>query len=347
MPVHRPAIFVQGNARYLADTCEPLKRAAERGDVRLVALARGHYPGRQMPQKLLPEVCSMGFWDATRAQTWGLDWHRNEGIEITYLARGKTGFAVDGRSHPLRRGDLTITRPWQLHRVGDPAVGASRLHWLILDVKVRRPHQAWQWPSWLVLSETDLRRLAQLLQQNEQTVWRADGEIGRGFERAAAVVEAAPPEASESRLKLLLNELLLALLEMLERKRIPLDESLTATRRSVEMFLGNLPHHVEHPWTLEEMAEHCGLARSRFTHYCKEITNMSPIEYLTRCRVDHAARLLRATPRCAITEVALASGFGSSQYFATVFRKHFGASPRDVRAGKGRQTTPEAPSERP
>ncbi|NUN93233.1 MAG: AraC family transcriptional regulator [Verrucomicrobiae bacterium] len=330
MPSLRPAIFIRGAERFIADTCDPLRRAAERKEVRLSAWARGHYPGRRLPNKVLTEVRSIGFWDASRTQTWGLDWHRNEGIEITYLARGKTGFAVDGRAHPLRRGDLTITRPWQLHRVGDPAVGASRLHWLILDVKVRRPHQAWQWPSWLVLSETDRRRLTQLLQHNEQPVWRTNGEIERCFERAAAVVEAAPIAASESRLKLHLNELLIALLEMLERKRIPLDETLTATRRSVEMFLENLPQHVEHPWTLEEMAEHCSLARSRFTHYCKEITNMSPIEYLTRCRVEHAARLLRAAPRRAITEVALASGFGSSQYFATVFRKQLGATPREI-----------------
>jgi hypothetical protein len=52
---------------------------------------------------------TVGYWDARSNQTWGLDWHRNEGIELTYLARGKIAFAVDKTDFQL------ITRPSDRH----------------------------------------------------------------------------------------------------------------------------------------------------------------------------------------------------------------------------------------
>ena len=334
--MRRAAVVFEGRGeRFVADSCEPLAAAAERGDLALQALSRGSYPGRRLLSGELPEVRSAGVWDASRDQDWGLAWHRNEGIEITYLARGALGFDVDGRSQPLRPGHVTITRPWQEHRVGDPNVAASRLHWLILDVGVRRPHQPWVWPDWLLLPDGLARRLTTLLQQNEQPVWPADDALGRAFERLADVLGDDASEARETRLKLRVNELLLALLEVLEGHDIALDRSLPSAQRSVELFLASLAQRCGEPWSLQRMAEACGLGRSRFTHYCKRLTNMTPVEYLTHCRV-HAARRLLATPASGtISDVAYACGFETSQYFATVFRAHTGVTPSGYRAGRG------------
>ena len=186
----RTTVFEAGDERYRADNCAALIAAEAAGEVALAALARGSYPGRRLPQGVLPQVSTIGFWDASHDQTWGLGEHRNEGIEITYLANGRLGFRVDGQRYPLTPGNLTITRPWQPHSVGDPAVASSRLYWLILDVGVRQPHQAWNWPSWLVLSKADLRELTTLLRENEHPVWsgtpeieRCCGEIGQSHPR--------------------------------------------------------------------------------------------------------------------------------------------------------------------
>ena len=77
-------------------------------------------------------IRTVGRWDARHDQRWGLDWHRNEGIELTLLSRGRLAFATDAGEQVLRPGDLTVTRPWQRHRVGAPFVTPGRLHWLIL-----------------------------------------------------------------------------------------------------------------------------------------------------------------------------------------------------------------------
>jgi AraC family L-rhamnose operon regulatory protein RhaS len=55
----------------------------EAGEVELVALAGSDYPGSPMPDNWLNGVGTIGYWDAPLPQSWGLDWHRNEGIEFT------------------------------------------------------------------------------------------------------------------------------------------------------------------------------------------------------------------------------------------------------------------------
>lgn len=89
------ATFRSAAELFHADTCEPLEAATRRGEVRVVALGRDSYPGRRLPAKDLREVRSVGFWDAPGKQSWGLDWHRNEGVELTFLAAGRLPFAVD------------------------------------------------------------------------------------------------------------------------------------------------------------------------------------------------------------------------------------------------------------
>ncbi|MER3444669.1 MAG: AraC family transcriptional regulator, partial [Meiothermus sp.] len=144
------ATFWDAGNSVRADSCEPLKAAARRGEVGLSAWGHGLYPGHLLPEEVLPEVRSAGVWTAPKRQSWGLDSHCNEGIEFSLISKGKLGFEVGERSWLLRTGHLTITRPWQYHRVGNPEVDAGTFHWLILDVGVRRPNQEWHWPEWLL-----------------------------------------------------------------------------------------------------------------------------------------------------------------------------------------------------
>jgi AraC family L-rhamnose operon regulatory protein RhaS len=323
--------FLDAEGVHYADTCDPLRLAVAENELEMHALARENYPGDPFPGDSLGEVRTVGYWDASRPQHWGLEWHRNEGVEFTYLARGSLGFAVDGTEYALKRGCLTITRPWQSHRVGLPHVDPSRLHWLILDVGVRRPNHRWVWPSWVVLSPNDLATLTRLLQYNENPVWQADLAIERTFEALSACSAAPKRAALESELRLRINELLLEVLRLLLEQQVQLDEQLTSTRRGVEVFLRDLGGMVDRTWTLEEMARACGLGRTQFCRHVQDLTNMSPMEYLTYCRLQLAAEMLKSSAGTSITDIAFATGFTSSQYLAQQFRRYFRTTPTDYR----------------
>jgi AraC-like DNA-binding protein len=322
-----PAIFRSPSQLFHADSSEPLKQAVAAGTVRMAALGRRTYPGRSLPNDLR-EICLCGYWDAECDQSWGPGWHRNEGLEFSFVEAGRVPFAIEGGCPVmLEPGHLTITHPWQCHRVGNPNVPASRFHWLIIDVGVRRPNQPWIWPPWLLYPRAALQRMTRILLQSEQPVWRANEEIACCFRKLGKIasIGATNPEAI-ARLKILINGFIIALAEMLEQSK-PLDRTPSSTAQATRLFLQKLPECLDEPWTLESMAKKCGIGRSRFAAQCGQITNVSPVEHLIRCRMAAAVKLLLNRPEMNITDVAFACGFQSSQYFATVFRQRLKCSP--------------------
>ena len=108
-------------------------------------------------------------------------------------------------------------------------------------------------------------------------------------------------------------------------------KSLTDAQRSVGLFLSSLEVSYADEWTLDAMAESCGLGITRFVHYCRQITNQTPQQYLNSLRLEAAAKRLKEKPEESITSIAFDCGFATSQYFATVFRRQYGCTPRQFR----------------
>jgi AraC family L-rhamnose operon regulatory protein RhaS len=277
---------------------------------------------------------SIGYWDAGDAQRWGLEWHKNEGIEICYLESGTLDFLIDGSAYELLPAYLTITRPWLSHKLGNPNVGPSRLHWFILDVAVRNPHQEWKWPEWIILNTEDLEELTRFLRQNEHPVWKTNKDIGECFIQMGKTVGEAEGGCYDSRLKIYINMLLVLLLDLFRKGDIELNERLTDTKRTVELFLDELGNHLQEEWTLERMADHCNLGVTQFSKYCKQITNTSPVKFLNSLRLKHARKLLKDQPDLSITDVGYRTGFSSPQYFATSFRRSYAMTPKFFKEAK-------------
>jgi len=325
------AIYQARRKSYVIDTCEPQIRAVREGKIKMHALTKGHYTGAKLSPDILPGLNSIGFWDGFGTQDWGLDEHRNEGVEIVLLETGKMAFTVDERRFDLVPGSLTITRPWQLHKLGDPNIGPGRLHWLIVDVKVRRPNQKWRWPDWLVLTREDLDELTRKLRHNETPVWKSTPEIAQTFQILAQCILNWNEPHSVSRMIAKLNQLFIGILDALTEQHLEEDPELASRRHTVELFLKDLATNpVSHRghWTLAQMAAHCGMGVTAFSKYSRELVNVGPMEYLNQCRLEHAARQLQEQPELSVTDVAFANGFNSSQYFATCFRRRFKRSPR-------------------
>ena len=57
---------------------------------------------------------------------------------------------------------------------------------------------------------------------------------------------------------------------------------------------------------------------------------MKITDFLTRCRIEEAKRLLRTTDQ-SVSDIAVESGFESFSYFSTVFKKVVGMTPVQYR----------------
>ena len=323
--------YVEEGVIYHADTCLPLVDAVKRGKVKFRALARYTYPGERLSDDTMG-LSSVGYWDANEPQDWGLDWHRNEGLEIHFLESGSMPYAQENKNTVLEPNHLTITRPWEAHKVGRPVIGMGKFYWVIIDLGIRRPHQEWSWPDWIMLTESDLNRLTKILRQNEQWLWKGNAKIRECFCKIGSAVDEDVRGSNASKIRLLINELLLLVLEVLDSKHMVFNEALTDSSRSVKLFLNELEKNLSEAWTIERMAESAGVGLTRFTYHCRQLTNTTPMRYLAMKRLELAKTLLLEKPGLSVAEVAYSCGFATSQYFSTVFKKQEKCTPMEYRS---------------
>jgi AraC-like DNA-binding protein len=96
--------------------------------------------------------------------------------------------------------------------------------------------------------------------------------------------------------------------------------------------LGLLHSRIAHPWTIANLAVEVGISRSalvqRFARYLSE----PPMTYLTRWRLQLAAKSLERTSR-GVAEIAADVGYESEAAFNRAFKREFGQPPGRYRTG--------------
>lgn len=97
--------------------------------------------------------------------------------------------------------------------------------------------------------------------------------------------------------------------------------------------LSLLHSRIAHPWTIAALASEVGISRSalveRFTRYLAE----PPMAYLTRWRLQIAARSLERTSR-GVADIAADIGYESEAAFNRAFKREFGQPPGRYRADR-------------
>ena len=112
------------------------------------------------------------------------------------------------------------------------------------------------------------------------------------------------------------------------------DLSARERRRAVEAALW-ISEHAPEPIELAAIARLSGLSPFHFLRSFAKTIGVTPHQYLVRCRLQQAARLLAERER-AITDIALDCGFNDLSNFIRTFRRAAGMSPRAFRrASKG------------
>jgi len=105
--------------------------------------------------------------------------------------------------------------------------------------------------------------------------------------------------------------------------------------------LGVLHERAAHAWTLDELAGQVGLSRSAFADRFTRLVSEPPMQYLTRWRMQMAARLL-TDGTAKVSAIALEVGYDSEAAFSRAFKKTAGVSPAAWR--QRRLEAPAAPS---
>jgi len=274
---------------------------------------REDYYGKRL---LLPEVRHLG-WDAyTKAQPEGLGEHRHaEGWEICYLVRGQVEWWVGEERHRVSGGQCYITRPDEPHGGVDRVMHPCELYWLQVRLPPEHPLPDLAHEAGLALE----RAFAAMATR----VFNASPLIMQWFERI--LEEHRHPDgqsvlAARGALHLLLCEVARAL----EQK-----PSTRAISEPVQRAMALLTARPDRAPSVTAVAKAVGLGPSRFHERFVTEVGATPLEFLTRHRIELAQRQLLAGT--SISDAATMLGF-TREYFTNVFRKVTGMSPAAWRA---------------
>ncbi|MGI8562049.1 MAG: helix-turn-helix domain-containing protein [Candidatus Dormibacter sp.] len=86
-----------------------------------------------------------------------------------------------------------------------------------------------------------------------------------------------------------------------------------------------MPEQPAREWTLVELALKGGLARSAFAVRFRSTAGDTPIQYLTKWRLERAAAMLR--DGAMVEQVAAAAGYESAAAFSNAFKRHLSVPP--------------------
>lgn len=102
-----------------------------------------------------------------------------------------------------------------------------------------------------------------------------------------------------------------------------------------ELFMRKLKSYMEQnigdsDMKINDIAEAIGISRSVFQARLKELTGLTPIDYVKKARIDRACYLLRHSHNN-INQIAYAVGYSDPKYFSRVFKKSTGMTPTEYK----------------
>lgn len=230
---------------------------------------------------------------------------------VSYVQRGSFGCRCGGLHREMVPGSVLVGRPGEgfecshrHHGHGDTCLSVSVAPGLVDELTRGRGWRA-----------TTLPPLAELMVRGAVMQGAATGDTDIGLDEAA----------------LSLVSCFLEICGPVGRRGAA--RTTAASRRRVAQSALWIEAHLEQPLSLERMAAQAAMTPFHFLRQFAAVVGVTPHQYLVRCRLRHAARLLASQPERPVTEVALESGFEDLSNFVRTFRRASGASPGRFRTG--------------
>ncbi len=270
----------------------------------------------------LPVIYSGGFHNYLHTVRLPPHTHQ-QGVEITYVLKGDACWLLeDGTELFLSGGTLAAVQPDVLHHGQGNIISPCWLFWFTLDLDaadclVNTPFSA-----------ADIAELKRIFKNAGNCVRRAPDHYE--FHAEMLIEQLAGMEQPDFlRYASLRNTLCRMIIDTAEVFR-----SSGATERPGARIAGKAERimrtRLGRGLNMTDIAEELGLSATGFIKRFKYETGVTPADFFQRIKIEEARRRL-TIPRTAITAIAFDLGFSSSQYFASVFKKYTGTTPREYR----------------
>ena len=231
-------------------------------------------------------------------------------IEIVYMLNGFQVYEASGDSFTLSGADVFVAYPDEPHSSDGCLENVNEMFWMQIDLTEGIP--------FLGLCEERARELREALRTLPR-VFRGDDSLRQMLQESFFSL------ASEEPFERFCGEqrLVCALLRMKQCA----DQPPTGQTARISDAIEYICEHIHEPLPLEEIASVCRLSLSRFKVCFKAETGISPREYINQLKIRQAMQLLDEGR--SVTEVSMALGFTTPNYFSVLFKKHCCLTPSE------------------
>ncbi len=257
-------------------------------------------------------------------KTLGLEPHAHKGFELTYISEGETVWVLeDGRELRLVGGSAALIQPGVGHHGKYQVITPSRLFWLVFNPAAEGAAEG------SIFFADDLANINELLTKAGNMVWQADANLRQSFELFHDALVSKSEDDQERLPRAFCRaascQLIISAVRSIGRK-----ECGSKGASLLEEARRLMSEKLDDPPSIPELAARLGVSSAFFSARFKEESGLTPGDYLRRMRCEKACELLK-NKRLSITEIALESGFSTSQHFSDVFKRYVGVSPRQFR----------------
>ena len=275
--------------------------------------------------ELFPHIIEFAFKKINTIQFDSLKKESSAFLRIFYIVDGRFDWVINEEQYILYPGDLAIIFPGQRFGAEKNFLDIGTVSWIHLELQKKEyPDQLFM-GTWSRLTDSECRTIGRILSVNNSPVLSRIKEAGIIFQTMQS--EFINQEIGFSaRINQLIDELIILIMRQLSKQN-------TSRRDFPQTFMKleqALRENLSHQWTVEEMAVLVGLGTTAFSEKVKSFTGFSPLNYLINIRISEAIKMLKR-PNINVTDIALDTGFYSSQHFATTFKKLTGYTPSEFR----------------
>jgi len=111
-------------------------------------------------------------------------------------------------------------------------------------------------------------------------------------------------------------------------------ESISGQMTPDENFLSDIVETIKsnlsnHEFSIDQLCQIIGLSRSSLFRKIKSLVQISPSDLILKIKLNKAEELIKAKKLSRVSDIAYQCGFNDPKYFSTLFKKHYGKTPKE------------------
>lgn len=260
------------------------------------------------------------------SKTKSTELHTHDFIELIYVCSGSAEQIVDGQSFSVTHGDMIFMNYGSTHAFG----GNEDFEYINICFSPETLGDAIITPE-NAFSLLSLTAFEEMRNDSEGGKISFFGNERREIEEILHAMLKEYKEKSIGWYTVIESYLNILITRMLRKTELSVggEEIGDVWRELADFIDANLQSEL----TLSALASKCFYNPSYFSRAFKERFGTSPVEYITRKRLDRAMRLLRETD-ASVDEIGREAGFSERSNFYYAFSKYVGGTPSEYRMGK-------------